>query len=119
MQPKSVIESDYIYRQECKEKYGFDPGKYSIYSSVSYMGGLVEESAFILIDDFDSAVSSGSKEELGEYIGGALWDVCFAVYLSEVNTRISDEISNYRITTGKKATIEEIKNIPASKRTSS
>ncbi|MCM1508761.1 MAG: EndoU domain-containing protein [Ruminococcus flavefaciens] len=119
MQPKSIIESDYIYRQEFKEKYGFDPGKHSIYSTVSYMIDLKCESVFIQLDDFDSVVSSGSKEEIGEYIGGELWDACFAVYWSEVQNRLSSEISNYQNETGKSFSIEEVKDIPTSKRTAS
>lgn len=39
--------------------------------------------------------------------------------MKEVGTRISNEISNHQKTTGQKLTIEEIKDIPASKRTAS
>ena len=116
MMPSSVIERDYLYRKEYKQKYGVDPGKHLLRSLFATHISNQSDSVFMSIDEFDSEFLTGTSQERMEYIGGKLWDACFRAYLKELIQKAGNAEEQYKKETGKPFDIEEVKKKDKSKR---
>ena len=85
--PKSVIENDYIYRKNFKEKYGIELPKYI--TILSYFWDSMTDDLFMQLDDIDTNLLSNTNGNRWEYIGELLSDVIFDAGSTELSSEIS------------------------------
>jgi len=83
MLPKSYIESDYLYRCEFEEKFGFRPFKYSAVSRCLFSINTVSSMGICILDDFENKVFLGTAAEREQFLGGVLFELC--VTLASIN----------------------------------
>lgn len=81
---KSLVDSDYLYRQQIKDKYGFDPGCLTIMSFNRFVEDTVDDMLFFALDDMESNLFLKGDAAREEYLGGVLLDLVLAlVYVQE------------------------------------
>lgn len=109
---KSAIESDYLYRKNIKEKYGFDPGCNSPFSTVSFAKNTVKDTLFMSIDDMESCVFLKDEAAREEYLGGVLLDLFLSLAYVHKNvetaTMNATESSPYLIYSGIDSVSKEV-----------
>ena len=90
MLPKSYIESDYLYRNEFEEKFGYRPLKYSGISRSLFTIDTVSDMGIYFLDDFENKVFLGTDADREQYLGGVLFELCATLATVEASKLLDD-----------------------------